>query len=1020
MSLRGEFKSPGAEWRGAPFWSWNDRLDEAELRRQVREMAEQGMGGFFMHSRVGLLTPFLGEAWMRAVAACIEEASACGIKAWLYDEDRWPSGFAGGFYPAEHTGHRAARLCCMTLDDAAAFEPPEGCTLARACRVEDGIPCGALVEPAALAGQGPVAVFYDGWPPPTPWFNECYYTDLLDADAVRGFIGAAYAPYERFREAFGAAVPGMFTDEPSHGVALWSGVSGVPWTPRLPERFRERYGYELLDVVPQVFYRVGNYRKVRFDFYSLVAELFATNFTRQINEWCRTRGLAFTGHFLCEDDLTSAIACAANPMRHYEEMDLPGVDHLGANITHLLTMKQASSVAEQLGRERVISELYGTSGWPLTLEQQKWIGDWEYALGVNLRCQHLALYTLRGCRKRDYPPSIFFQQPWWPAYRVVEDYFARLGLMLTRGAYVAPVLVVHPQHSAYCEYAPVGENEAVEELDRRLNEVAQWLCAKGVGWHFGDESVMSRHARVEEGTLFVGRTAYETVVIPPAITLCASTLELLRAFADAGGRIVAIEPTPALLDGEPSETVAEFIERRCERIALAKDAFDAAFPAGVRPEPCVISASGKLYSHVRRDGARHIVFVCNTDFEAAHSGTIESVEPARFERWDLETGAVEEVAADETSGAEGRDVGGDMTTTARVTLGPAGSVLVVVDAGERPSGTGIRLAADEMEVLRTLDGPWRHERLGPNVLVLDYCRVRTGEEAWSERMPVWKAQEALRARLGLPTLRDNHGMSLWKLEEQGRDRVETPLPLELRFDFQSEAALEGCELLVETPERYRLRFNGRALESVADAEREWAVDPCMRRVAVGAPLEAGWNEVVLACDYTGEQELETIFLLGAFGVFDHGAGYVTAPEAGAIEPGDWTTQGYPFYVGTMAYETEFELDSVPAGLQLAVGFDGATVCRVSVNGTECAKLWHRPWAAAIGAAARRGRNTLRIELVTTLHNMFGPHHYDGQVVTEWVGAMKFSDEAHWDDAYALLESGLERAALSVPADRDIS
>jgi hypothetical protein len=176
---------------------------------------------------------------------------------------------------------------------------------------------------------------------------------------------------------------------------------------------------------------------------------------------------------------------------------------------------------------------------------------------------------------------------------------------------------------------------------------------------------------------------------------------------------------------------------------------------------------------------------------------------------------------------------------------------------------------------------------------------------------------------------------------------------------------------------------------------------------------------VLACDYTGEQELETIFLLGAFGVFDRGGGYVVAPEAGAIELGDWTTQGYPFYVGTMAYETEFELDSVPAGLQLAVGFDGATVCRVSVNGTECAKLWHRPWAAAIGAAARQGRNTLRIELVTTLHNMFGPHHYDGQVVTEWVGAMKFSDEAHWDDAYALLESGLERAALSVPADREI-
>lgn len=1016
MDLRETFQTPGAEWRGAPFWSWNDRLDEAELRRQVREMAAAGMGGFFMHSRVGLLTPFLGEAWMRAIAACIDEAERCGINAWLYDEDRWPSGFAGGTVPGDHPEHRVRRLCCTVLDEAASFRPPDGNSFALAGRLKNGTPTGPLMKLSALKGKGRVAVFHDAWGLPSPWFNDGYYTDLLDADAVRAFVEAAYDPYDRFARAFGTTVPGMFTDEPNHCPP----ARDLPWTPSAPERFRERTGADLLEALPQLFFRTGNYRKVRHDFYTLMAELFATSFTRQINAWCRARGLKLTGHFLCEDDLVSAVRCAANPMRHYEEMDLPGVDHLGANIALLLTMKQVSSVAQQLGRERVLCELYGTSGWHFTLEQQKWIGDWEYALGVNLRCQHLCLYTLRGCRKRDFPPSIFFQQPWWPEYRRVEDYFARLGFMLTRGGYVADVLVVHPQHSAYCEITPDDPNEAVKTLNTQVNAIAEWLCGKNVGWHFGDESVMSRHAHVEGARLHVGQASYETVIIPPALTLCSSTLELLRPFAQAGGRIIAVEPTPTLLDGEASRDVAQFITTRCERIPHDRAAFDAALPAAVGASPRVFAPSGKLYSHVRRDGAKTIVFVCNTDFEHAHDGTLVSPELARFERWDLETGEVEEVAAALRRATPLRnvavsgDAGGETHASARFVLEPAGSLLFVIDAAQRPSGEGAALECAPSQPRLDLRGPWRTECLDPNVLVLDTCRYRVGG-AWSDRMPVWKAQEELRAALGLRSLRANEGASLWKLELDGRDHVEPPRPLELLFEFESAGVLEACELLIETPEQFRIELNGAELAHVPDAEREWRIDPCMRRVPLGQALRAGRNELVLACEYTGRQELETIFLLGDFGVLEQGRRYVVASKPKALAPGDWTRQGYPFYVGTMAYETDFELPDVPAGLELAVEFDGATVCRVIVNGQPCATLWHRPWAAPVAAAARQGRNTLRLELVTTLHNMFGPHHYGGRIVAEWVDANKFSDEAHWDDRYALLPSGLRSASLCVAA-----
>ena len=91
------FARPTAPYRGKPFWAWNGALSRDELLRQIRVFAEMGMGGFFMHSRTGLSTEYLGDEWFELVNACADEAEKLGLEAWLYDEDRWPSGSAGGW-----------------------------------------------------------------------------------------------------------------------------------------------------------------------------------------------------------------------------------------------------------------------------------------------------------------------------------------------------------------------------------------------------------------------------------------------------------------------------------------------------------------------------------------------------------------------------------------------------------------------------------------------------------------------------------------------------------------------------------------------------------------------------------------------------------------------------------------------------------------------------------------------------------------------------------------------------------
>ena len=95
-TLAEQFKKPAPCFRAAPFWAWNGALDERVLRRQTQAFYEMGLGGWFMHVRYGLDDRYLGYKFMNMVDVCRKEAEKTGMLAWLYDEDKWPSGAAGG------------------------------------------------------------------------------------------------------------------------------------------------------------------------------------------------------------------------------------------------------------------------------------------------------------------------------------------------------------------------------------------------------------------------------------------------------------------------------------------------------------------------------------------------------------------------------------------------------------------------------------------------------------------------------------------------------------------------------------------------------------------------------------------------------------------------------------------------------------------------------------------------------------------------------------------------------------
>ncbi len=566
---------PPAEYRAIPFWSWNDRMEPEEIRRQVREMKQAGLGGYIMHARAGLETPYMGDEWMDCIAAGIDEGHKLGMRVWCYDENGWPSGFADGVVPALGLDYQQKWLKLEQLHrDETAQEgahqsftgdphhiPAEG-THQRAhedartiawYRQEDGHYVQLANEQRHLAE---LRLYYDVNP---------YYIDTLDASVVRAFIESTYERYaERFAEHFGQAVAGIFTDEPQYG------RNQVPWSFTLQERYREAYGSDLLQDLPLLFLEGAGHEEIRYRFWQLSTRLFSQSFMEQIGDWCEQHNIRLTGHVVCEDHLTAQTGAVGDAMASYEYMQVPGIDWLGRFIDNPITPKQVSSVAHQMGQKFVLSETFGCSGWNVSFADLKWIAEWQYVHGINLMCQHLQGYSLRGIRKRDYPPSLYYQQPWWSEYHRFNDYFGRLSMLLAESTVEADILLLHPIRSSWLVYThPVdGANDTIKQgtklgLERgeRINadfvQVSEWLGALHYGHDYGSESIIEHHGRIEGKQLVIGQAAYGTIILPPMLTIGSATLELLLRFSEQGGRILALGALPDTVDGVRDERLNE-------------------------------------------------------------------------------------------------------------------------------------------------------------------------------------------------------------------------------------------------------------------------------------------------------------------------------------------------------------------------------------------------------------------------------------------------------------------------------
>lgn len=981
------FRSPTAEYRGTPFWAWNCELDRERVLRQVDYFKEMGFGGFHMHSRVGMASTYLSEEFMGHIKACVQKAKEQNMLAWLYDEDRWASGAAGGYVTKDKKfRHKDLRLSAtapaeyLTKDEAyengkpyflAAYDvvmDPQTGYMASYRRIDP------KEEAVGNKWYATVLTAKDD-----PWFNNQSYPDTMDEEAMQRFIEVTYNAYHAaVGEEFDQAVPAIFTDEPNFACRIGSGAKHslatddvyCAWSRYFEEKYQEQYGEDILDRLPELFWLMadGKDSEIKYRYNDFCAERFAKCFADQCGQWCQEHGIALTGHVLHEPTLSSQVPATGDNMRHYRSFGIPGIDMLCDNV-ELTTAKQCQSVVHQMGKEAMLSELYGVTNWDFDFRGHKFQGDWQAALGVTVRVPHLSWMSMAGESKRDYPASIFYQSAWYKEYPYLEDHFARLNTVLTRGTPEVRVGLIHPVESYWIKGGPNDQNgEARRVLDQNFSAVTKWLLESHHDFNYINESLLPALADAAAPRK-VGNMEYDAIVVPDCITLRTTTLQFLQAFMQKGGKVIFMGGCPTHVDGVASNGACELYQQ-AEQVSFNKLALSQAL------EPCRkvdirkndgLPAENLLYQ-LRKDNDCMWLFVApfKKDGMVSHAAQrfnghgdrlvgqkIEITVKGEYQPnlYDTLTGKVLPIDFEHRGGK----------TVVMYERFPSDSLLIRF--GE-PHYSSFTQQPEELMVLARKDYKQKvaYTREEDNVLILDLPEYRLDNEEWSPREEVLRADNVLRDRLGFPGRREKLAQP-WVVPDDPAEHT-----VSVRYTINSAVKIKGARLALESAEKAQLRWNGKPL---ANTVTGWYVDEDIKTVAL-PDIKKGTSVLEITWPFAKRFNLEACYLLGDFDVEVHGTEHLIVAPSNEIGFGGVCRQGLPFYGGNITYELPVE---VPADcdLELHVGKYAGALCKVSLDGGEAKPLAFSPYDTTF-KKVQKGEHTLKITLFGHRFNTFGCLH----------------------------------------------
>lgn len=1001
------FLNPGNEYRTAPLWVWNADMSREEIKKSLTEFKEHGFGGAFVHPRPGMKVTYLDDAYFKAWGEALKIAKDLGLKLNIYDENSYPSGFGGGHVSCELPDclSESVRYQVFSEEEMDFSEKKsdwlgDNETIAvYACDKKDGkmVFCHDVTDLPVGEWKGKgnyFAVMTHLASQTAGWLAGFADIDRLRPEVTDKFLEKVYAAYAaHFQEDFGDTIQAIFTDEPALPGSTVYGRGGegtLPVNHWFSYEFQKKKGYDIMKVLPCLFEDWEGFEneKIRHDYYEVTQELWAENFLKPIQKWCKEHHLPFTGHFM-EDGWPKPYYCVVSPsvMASYEYQDWPGIDLLltgrlkdTPSEVQEISMLEVMSAAHQFGKERVFCEAYGAGGYDSGLKDYKRMGDYLFVNGVNFINEHLSYTSYVGARKRDHPQSFDWRQSWWNDYTPLNDYLGRMSAVLSQGKSGERVLVLNPTMTGYLSPRNEDSSQLVHNILAKEPDMRPFLQMlqdlRRLQWdiNLGDEVIIKRHGKVTGGKFQIVTQKYDVVILHECVkNMLPSTIAILREYMEQGGKILSVGRPGEFVSGvKHPEVYAElcshenylafssagemlqYLNTHYHRYFLTEEDL----PEGVESIRRILEDGRELYfitNHSKQDVHTKVYFF----------GTY-------LEDWNPWSGDCTVLTTEKD--------GERMTYPLDLKDGESRLFCVNHILRENCDVSKEFVVSEEHEGKENgCSGNWKEIEFvcnsiypaDENVWPLEYCDLYIDGETFLDYSTIAAGSHIFKKRGFLANPWDNEVQYKDRTYKRNRFYPENSgFSAVYHFQIAEGFHPESLKLAVEYGSRYTITVNGQPVKKETE---EYFLDHLIKLYDIHDLVKAGKNEIqITASRFDVELELEAVILKGTFGIYHRASSWVMDAQT-ELKAGSISEQGYPFYPGAVVYEGTFHREEEHR-VMLQIPDSEATAVSITVNGVYAGLAnINGIQGVDITRYLVSGKNDIQIKVCASMKNLLGPH-----------------------------------------------
>lgn len=985
-----KLQNPSLDYNPVVMWFWNGSIDEAGITFQLEKFREQNVVQFFIHPAGGMDVPYMSDRFLKLIRHAVMEAKRLGMKYWIYDENDWPSGMAGGlireqypeskqkeiYYQKEILNgidnsvciNRKGSLICaqrVTLKEGRYFvtDVTDLCEV-----ITDGECVHVEYQCRNVLGEEVLFCF-------SQHSDRVIYASLgrLDSKAVRGYINVLREEYiakfiemthERYKavigDEFGKTVMGIFTDEPT-SFYRFEGNHPGPWDDDFFDMFMEDHGYSFRPYLYTLVYEPISLEeiKARDDYRETVGNRYQNAFIRPISKWCHENNLILTGHFGGEEDLLGHMA-QGDMQTEAMVLDIPGLDSIHSkyaihNYHFNIAGKLIAGAAKYKNVDRVLCETYTLSGWNLDFTVMRRIANRLLMLGANMIQYMGAAYSLHCGRKSMGGPPHGYMNPMFQHYHAYNKYIAGISAVSAATRPMAKVLLFTPLRQIIQKYNfEEGRHRSDCIPTQRIYEdTVNALLWSGIGFDIFSENLADQIV-VRDGYVEAFGYRYESLVFPDMYFVNQKVAELIQALISHNVKTIFAHEVPAVIADKASELNLGLdwngMDADPNTMEVLADGnhyllYPVNWPATMEgyceklkqiigDVTLHIRSKGRVYIGERGNADCDVYFICNDEDHKVYT-EIDWVRGMRI----LDAWACEEIPY--------------TVKDNRVELALEAYTFLVVFCDKQSENICVttnknqNLQAEDTQNITeiSLGNQMSFRTEGGNYLPVEW-------EVYDKETETW---EACNKFFYPPALRLKPSESV-------------KLRAKVSFAYMPDCLMLHTEIYGVTD----LRINGKACKPMVNAHRfsEW--DYCED---VTSFIQEGENLI----------EMETItepmcnlsmppfaFFSGSFLMDSDGK---IVPPVSHIRVGNkdgqiggWETKGYPHFYGNAVYTAEVNIQQEFAKAELMIPSAGPV--EVFVNGMQAGLLLWKPFNVDVTSVLHTGTNKIELRLTSTLNNIF--------------------------------------------------